>query len=218
MARRQRLGAIAMLFLAAILVPTAGALGLEVPHRTLLVFGDSLSAGYGVSHEDAWVTLLGRKLASQPATASWEVVNASISGETTHGGTARIAGALDRFHPDIVILELGGNDALRGTPIEETRRNLESMAQQIQQHHARLVVVGIALPPNYGDDFTATFAGLFSDLAKRHHAALLPNLVESLGTGREQFQADGIHPLGSAQPKLLASVWRVLEPLLKAPR
>jgi len=182
--------------------------------RTILVFGDSLSAGLGMAREESWPALLERELARRGGTPPWTVVNASISGETTHGGAARLAATLDRVAPAIVILELGGNDALRGLPLEDSRRNLATMATLIEQHHARLLVVGIALPPNFGDEFGADFARLFSDLARAHHAPLVPNLVESLGTGREEFQADGIHPQGRAQAKLMASVLKRLEPLL----
>lgn len=187
-----------------------------VASRTVLVFGDSLSAGLGMAREEAWPALLERELARRGGTPPWTVVNASISGETTHGGVARLQATLDRVAPAIVVLELGGNDALRGLPIEDSRRNLEAMASLVERHHARLLVVGIVLPPNFGDEFSAEFAQLFSALAKRHRAALLPNLVEALGTGREEFQADGIHPLARAQPRLMASVLQQLGPLLAA--
>lgn len=192
----------------------ASALAAATAVRTVLVFGDSLSAGYGMASEEAWPTLLAHELAQRGATPPWQVVNASISGETTHGGVARLPATLERVRPAVVILELGGNDALRGLPLADSRRNLDAMAALVEAHHARLLVVGVALPPNFGDDYAGEFAQLFSTLAVRHHAALLPNLVESLGDGREAFQADGIHPQGRAQPQLLASVMRRLEPLL----
>ncbi|MDE3011332.1 MAG: arylesterase [Pseudomonadota bacterium] len=192
----------------------ASALAAAPALHTVLVFGDSLSAGYGMASEQAWPALLAHELAQRSATPPWQVVNASISGETTHGGAARLAATLERVRPAVVILELGGNDALRGLPLADSRRNLEAMATMVEAHHARLLVVGVALPPNFGDDYTGEFARLFSTLAARHHAALLPNLVESLGDSREAFQADGIHPQGRAQPQLLASVMRHLEPLL----
>lgn len=184
--------------------------------RTVLVFGDSLSAGLGMAREQSWPALLAEALDRRGGSPAWQLVNASISGETTHGGLARLPATLDRVSPAVVILELGGNDALRGLPISDSRRNLDAMARLVTARHARLLVVGIALPPNFGDDYAGEFAQMFSDVAKAHHAALLPNLVESLGTGREAFQADGIHPLARVQPQLMTSVLQRLEPLLGA--
>jgi acyl-CoA thioesterase-1 len=201
---------------ASLVLPAATVGAAPVAKRTVLVFGDSLSAGYGMALDEAWPTLLGRALANRPAGSQWTVVNASISGETTHGGMTRLPATLARAQPAVVILELGGNDALRGLPIEDTRRNLEAMAVAIENQRAQLLVVGIALPPNYGDDYTQSFAQLFEDLARRHHAPVVPNLVEPLGTGRSDFQADGIHPQGRVQSRLLATVLPRLEPLLKA--
>lgn len=200
----------------AALMPAAVAATAPTVARQLLVFGDSLSAGYGMARDDSWPALLQRELTRRGGNPPWQVVNASISGETTHGGAARLEATLERVRPEVVILELGGNDALRGVPLESSRRDLEIMAQLIVQHRARLLVVGIAMPPNFGDDYQREFAGLFSTLAARHHAPLLPNLVEALGSGREDFQADGIHPQARVQPLLLASVLRRLDPLLAA--
>jgi acyl-CoA thioesterase-1 len=183
--------------------------------QRILVFGDSLSAGYGMAREQAWPSLLAEQLAHSGSGTEWEVINASVSGETTHGGLNRLGPALLRFAPAVVILELGGNDALRGTPLGETRRNLDELARQIGAQGARLLIVGVALPPNFGEDYTRDFAALFELTARRHKAALVPNLVEALGSSREAFQADGIHPLASAQPRLLATVMGRLDALLK---
>ena len=184
------------------------------PARRIVVFGDSLSAGYGMAREEAWPSLLAQRLRASSAGAGWEVVNASISGETTHGGMARLKSTLDRLQPAVVILELGGNDALRGMPLADMRRNLEQMAALIQAQGARLLIVGVALPPNFGADYTREFASVFAQTARQRKATLVANLVESLGTGREDFQADGIHPLARVQDKLLASVMRGLAPLI----
>lgn len=192
---------------------TQTAPGQAVAARRLLVFGDSLSAGYGMAREAAWPSLLAKQLAARKQ--AWQVINASVSGETTHGGLARLKPTLEKMQPAAVILELGGNDALRGTPIEDTRRNLDAMAKMIVASGARLLVVGVGLPPNFGDDYTSAFAALFTTLAHRYKAALVPNLLAALGTSREEFQADGIHPLPAVQDKLLATVQLQLEPLLR---
>ncbi len=182
---------------------------------TVLVFGDSLSAGYGMASQEAWPALLAQTLQAQPATARWKVVNASVSGETTHGGATRLPAALALHHPQVVILELGGNDALRGQPLENMQRELISMVRKIRQAGARTLLVGIALPPNFGDDFTTAFAGVYTAVARSEHAPLVPNLVAALGTGREDFQADGIHPLPRVQNRLLQVVLPALKPLLR---
>ena len=185
------------------------------PVKHVLVFGDSLSAGYGMAREDAWPTLLGQRLQAGPATRNWQVVNASVSGETTHGGLTRLAATLARERPAVVVLELGGNDALRGLPLPDTRRNLSTMVRQARASGARVLLVGIALPPNFGEDYTRDFAAMYAAVARDTHVPLLANLVEALGVGREDFQADGIHPQGRVQGRLLDSVMKQLGPLLK---
>lgn len=181
--------------------------------RTVLVFGDSLSSGYGLPLDKAWVSLLQARLAT--GLKPWRVVNASLSGETTAGGLPRLEPLLHREKPDIVILELGGNDGLRGLPPEQTRSNLDSMIRLGKRHGARVLLVGMQLPPNYGRAYTEKFRGLFPELAGKHKVALAPFLLEGIGENREFFQPDGIHPTVAAQPILLDNVWPHLKPLLK---
>ena len=187
----------------------------NAPVKHVLVFGDSLSAGYGMAREDAWPSLLDHHLQDHATTRAWSVVNASISGETTHGGLTRLPATLAREHPAVVVLELGGNDALRGLPLDQAQQNLSHMVQQAKASGARVLLVGIALPPNFGEDYTRDFSAMFAAVARREHVPLLPNLVESLGSGRQDFQADGIHPQGRVQDHLLGSVLQRLEPMLK---
>lgn len=184
----------------------------------VLVFGDSLSAGYGMALEAAWPSLLGRELARQPDTRDWQVVNDSLSGETTRGGLARLPAALARVHPAVVIVELGGNDALRGLPVQQARDNLLAMGRLVEQAHAHLLVVGVALPPNFGDALVEAYAACWQEVARRSHAPLVPNLVARLGTSRDAFQADGIHPQASHQRELLDEVLPPLRPLLRRAR
>lgn len=179
--------------------------------RTILVFGDSLSAGYGVPRDKAWVTLLQQELRhSHP---QYRVINASISGETTVGGLQRIGRALRKYRPVILILELGANDGLRGATIASIRRNLIAMLRQARAIHCKVLLVGIQLPPNYGIDYTAQFKAIYPQLARRYHTALVPFLLD--GVKPEQFQADDLHPNATAQPTLLHNVLQKLEPMLE---
>lgn len=180
---------------------------------TLLVFGDSLSAGYGIAREQSWPVLLEQQL--QKEGKPFTVVNASISGETTAGGRARLAAALDQFKPAIVILALGANDGLRGLPIAAMKENLATMIAQAKRHHTRVLLVGIRLPPNYGENYTQAFAASFHTLARREKIALLPFLLEPIALDAEAFQADGLHPTAAAQPKLMQHVRASLAPLLR---
>ncbi len=181
--------------------------------NTLLVFGDSLSAGYGIPPSQGWVSLLQQKLSTEGY--GQRVVNASISGETTSGGKTRLPRALAQHHPDIVILELGANDGLRGLPLEATRANLDAMIQLIQKAGARPLLVGIQLPPNYGPSYTTRFRDLFAGLARERRAALVPFLMEGVAVDERYMQADGLHPNAAGQPLLLDTVWRTLKPLLR---
>ena len=183
--------------------------------QTLLVFGDSLSAGLGMARQNAWPSLLEARLAKrrQP----YRVVNASISGETTSGGLARLPQALARFKPTIVILELGANDGLRGLSLEQMRGNLGGMIRLCQENHARVLLIGIKLPPNYGIDYTRKFAASFAELARQHRTALLPFLFAGFAENRAAFQQDGLHPTAAMQPAMLANVWGALAPLLRKP-
>jgi acyl-CoA thioesterase-1 len=178
----------------------------------LLVFGDSLSAAYRMDEEQGWVALLSERLKQNNMAVS--VVNTSVSGETTTGGLSRLPATLQTHQPDIVILELGGNDGLRGLPIASMRQNLESMVQLIQQSGAQVILAGIQIPPNYGARYTGPFAAQFGELAQVHGIALIPFLLEGIMENRELVQDDGVHPKPEAQPMVLANVWEVLEPIL----
>ena len=178
--------------------------------ETILVFGDSLSAAYGIPREAGWVNLMQQEL--QHSHPRYQVVNASISGETTTGGRQRIATALRQHRPVIVILELGANDGLRGTPIADIEANLAALIQQARKARARVLLLGMQLPPNYGADYTARFKALYPKLAQRYHVALVPFFME--GVAPEQFQADNLHPTAQAQPHILQNVMQQLEPLL----
>jgi len=181
---------------------------------TILVYGDSLSAAYGIGQKDGWVNLLGGRL--KQSKADYNVVNASISGETTAGGAARIDAALERFKPDVVVLALGGNDGLRGLPVGEMKANLGKIARTAQARGARVLVVGMRIPPNYGPKYTQAFYDAFAEVARETKSGYVPFLLERVADRRELFQPDQIHPTADAQPLLLDTVWKGLEPLLKA--
>ena len=179
----------------------------------LLVYGDSLSAAYGIPREAGWVALLEKRL------PDWRVVNASVSGETTAGGLTRLSGILAAHKPRLVILELGANDGLRGLPLARTEANLNAMVQQIRAQGGETLLVGMRLPPNYGPAYTQGFQALFAQVARKQRAALVTFLLEGVADRIENFQADGLHPTAEAQPRILENVWTVLVPrLLRAPR
>ena len=184
--------------------------------RTVLVVGDSLSAEYGLARGTGWVALLEQRIAREQIAAT--VVNASISGDTTAGGLARLPALLREKKPSVVVVELGGNDALRGLPLEATRANLVEMTKLAKAAGAKVVIVGMQLPPNYGRAYGDCFAALFADVAKSEGAALVPFLLKGVAdaaNAETMFQPDRIHPLASAHPTMLANVWPVLAPLLK---
>jgi acyl-CoA thioesterase-1 len=183
------------------------------PGKSLLVYGDSLSAAYGIPQQQGWVALLGERLKRERP--DYSVANASISGETTAGGLARLPKALERAKPGIVILELGANDGLRGLPVAAMKKNLSAMIERAQQAGAQVLVVGMRLPPNYGTEYAGAFERAFAEVAKSHKAALVPFLMEGFAEKEEFFQADRIHPTDKAQPRLLDNVWKALAPLLK---
>ncbi|WP_442915662.1 arylesterase [Marinobacter sp. C2H3] len=183
--------------------------------RTLLILGDSLSAGYGVPTETAWVQLLRQRLVDR-GLEHWDVVNASISGETTDGGARRLPDLLEKHRPDIVMVELGGNDGLRGFPPDVIRANLTTMITESQKAGARVVLVGMQIPPNYGQRYTEAFAGLYPSLSDRYGTALVPFFLADIYNHDELMQNDGIHPTEAGQPRLLENVWPVLAPLLEA--
>jgi acyl-CoA thioesterase I len=180
---------------------------------TLMVFGDSLSAGYGLKPGEGWVSLLEQRL--QKEKLDYKVVNASISGETTTGGRNRIADALKTHRPSVVIVELGANDGLRGGTVETTKANLEAIVDASHKARARIVLVGIHLPPNYGMAYTDKFRQVFPDVARQKKTALVPFLFEGFADKPDYFQADGLHPAPNAQPIMLDLVWKALQPLLR---
>jgi acyl-CoA thioesterase I len=190
---------------------TAGAA--QSAPQSIVVFGDSLSAAYGIAQARGWVALLAERLKHERP--DYSVVNTSISGETTAGGAARIRKTLEQHKPSIVILELGANDGLRGLPVAQMRQNLASMIEQAQKAGARVVLVGMKLPPNYGPEYTRAFEATYGELAKRHKTALVPFLLEDFAEKQELFQPDRIHPTEAAQPLMMERVWKVLQSLLK---
>ena len=179
--------------------------------KNILVFGDSLSAGYGIARDDSWVSLLQQEL--KKSHPQFEIVNASISGETTSGGLRRIGKALQDHHPAVVVVELGANDGLRGGAITEMEKNLSKIIEQAQKADARVLLLGIQLPPNYGLEYTRQFRALYPRLAKKHNIPLLPFMLE--GVPPEQFQADNLHPNAEAQPRIMRHILQSLLPLLR---
>ncbi|TQD41821.1 arylesterase [Lysobacter aestuarii] len=180
--------------------------------RTVLVMGDSLSAAHGLASAQGWVALTADRIAkSHPG---WKVVNASISGETTAGGASRIGAELARHSPEVVVIELGANDGLRGLPLAQTRENLDRMIRASKAAGARVLLVGMRMPPNLGARYTEGFAANYTALADTHGVSLLPFLLEPIARDRANFQADNLHPVASAQPRLRDHVWPLLEPLL----
>ena len=181
--------------------------------RTILVFGDSLSAVHGIRSEEGWVALLTQRLHSQGY--GYQIVNASVSGETTSGGLARLPGALQGHHPQLVLLELGANDGLRGLPLRTTRENLVQMVRVSQASGAHVLLAGMRLPPNLGPRYTDEFARMFPELANQYHLPLVPFLLDKVALNPALVQDDGLHPNARAQPLILDTVWPYLKPLLK---
>ena len=183
---------------------------------TILVVGDSISAEYGIARGSGWVALLQNRLAQQKSPA-YQAVNASISGDTTSGGRARLAGLLKQHQPKIVVIELGANDALRGLPLASTQANLAAMVDSAQQSGAKVLLLGMQVPPNYGARYTADFAKVFTTLAADKKTGLVPFLLQGVADvpdAGKNFQADRIHPLASAHPTLLTNVWPQLHKLM----
>ena len=193
--------------------PAAKAAGARVD--TVLIVGDSLSAEYGLTRGTGWVPLLEKQIADEKKSA--RVINASISGDTTSGGRSRLAALLVQHRPTVVVLELGGNDALRGLPLEMTASNLTAMTQAAKKAGAKVLLVGMQVPPNYGGAYAATFSGLFGKVAKAEKVALVPFLLKGIADGDDaasRFQADRIHPNAQSQPRMLANVWPELRKLI----
>jgi acyl-CoA thioesterase I len=180
----------------------------------ILVYGDSLSAGYGIRVEQGWVSLLAQK--TQREGYGFRVVNASISGETSAGGLSRLPHTLTVQQPRIVLLELGANDGLRGLPLALTRTNLDQMITLLQSQHIAVLLLGLRMPPNYGERYTTAFANMYQELAAAHKIALLPFLLDRVALTPGLMQADGLHPNEQGQPLLLDNVWPKLLPLLRA--
>ena len=176
--------------------------------------GDSISAGYGIQRDRGWVSLLSERLARKGY--AYQVVNASMSGETTTGGLARLPQALASHDPRVVIIELGGNDALRGYPVTTIRENLERMVQLARQGDRRVLLLGMQIPPNYGPRYTRAFTEMYREVASRTDAALVPFFLEDVALAPGLMQADGIHPTEAAQPLLLETLWNFLQPLLES--
>jgi len=191
------------------------ALPVLASQNTVLVLGDSLSAAYGVPSETAWVELLRDRIESQDL--DWTVVNASISGETTDGGLRRLPGLLEAHDPTIVVIELGGNDGLRGFPPNVIESNLANMIEQVRDTGATPLLVGMQIPPNYGQRYTTMFADIFPTLSDRYNTVLVPFFLDGIYDQDGLMQGDGIHPTEEAQPRLLDNIWPKLEPLLNNP-
>jgi acyl-CoA thioesterase-1 len=188
------------------------AMAKQISPQTIVVFGDSLSAAYGIPQHEGWVALLQQRLHQQKL--NYDVVNASISGETTSGGLSRFANMLKLQKPNIVLIELGGNDGLRGLSAVETHNNLEAMIQQAQKNKAKVLLIGMKIPPNYGLKYSQQFSDNYQALAKKHSAVLVPFLLEGVAGNPDLIQADGLHPTAVAQTKILENVWPVLTKML----
>ena len=178
----------------------------------LLVLGDSLAAGYGIEPEQGWVQLLRQRLDERGY--GLEVVNASVSGETTSGGLSRLPALLDTHQPAVVLIELGANDGLRGTPLNIVQSNLDALVDKAQQSGARVLLIGNRLPPNYGPQYTGAFFELFARVAAQREIPLVPFLLDGVAQDWDLMQNDGYHPTAQAQPRLLENVWPALQPLL----
>ena len=194
----------------------ADAANTTVPDKpVIVVLGDSISAEYGLPRDTGWVALMRRRLADERI--DYNVANASISGDTTSGGLARLPALMQRLKPAILIVELGANDALRGVPLTTTEDNLRSIIEQAQRAHTKVVLIGMYVPPNYGPDYTQKFHGLYGELSKQFQVPLVPFLLAGIENKPAMFQADQIHPTQEAQPVLLNNVWPTLKPLLRTP-
>lgn len=197
-----------------LLVVCIGAPGSAIAaERTILVLGDSLSAGYGIKAAEGWTSLLQQRLASEGY--GYRVVNASVSGETTSGGETRLPRALSLNSPAVVIIELGANDALRGLPLDVSRKALRSMVEASRAAGAEVLLLGMRIPPNYGARYAREFEQVFTELSTQEKVTLVPFFLEKIALDDRNFQADGLHPTAAAQPKLLATVWPTLKPMLR---
>jgi acyl-CoA thioesterase-1 len=196
-----------------LLVLTTSASAYSAP-KTVLVLGDSLSAEYGLTRGSGWVALLEKKLKAEKIDAA--VVNASISGETTSGGRSRLPALLAQHRPDIVVIELGANDGLRGQPVAAAEANLRTMIELAGKNKARVVLVGMRMPPNYGRDYTERFFGMYKSLSTQYKAPLVPFMLDGVADKPALFQPDRLHPSAAAHPIILANIWPAFAPLVKA--
>lgn len=186
---------------------------MSVSHAaTVLVFGDSLSAGYGLRVEDGWVHLLQQQMPTHA------FINASISGETSGNGLARLPALLQQHRPDVLVLELGANDGLRGFPLSTLQNNLQAMVDLGKQFHCRILVLGVRIPSNYGPRYTQAFANVFQKIADKNAVSVVPFFLQAIASDDKNFQADHLHPNAAAQPKIAATVMPALKPLLEAAR
>lgn len=181
----------------------------------IVVFGDSLSAGYGIDAGRGWVNLLSEKLRNEGY--AYQVVNASISGETTDGGLQRLDKTLQRWQPSLLIVELGGNDGLRGKPLSGIKQNLQDIVEKSLSSNSGVLMLGMQIPPNYGPRYTRQFFSLFDEVASEYQLPLVPFFLDGVATRPELMQSDGIHPTAEAQPLMLELVWSTLQPLLQSP-
>lgn len=210
-AKRTTLLGAAVRLLAGVALVVATTSAYSAP-KNLLVLGDSLSAEYGLQRGSGWTGLLQQRL--QQSKADYQVVNASISGDTTIGGRNRLPALMTQHKPEVLVIELGANDALRGLPLKTSQDNLQAMIDLARQQKAKVLLVGMQIPPNYGPDYTRRFAGMYQALAKDNKVALVPFFFEGIAADLSLFQADRIHPNERAQPKLLDNVWPHLKPLV----
>lgn len=210
-ARRNALVGAVLRLLAGVILMVAATSAYSAP-KNLLVLGDSLSAEYGLQRGTGWTVLLQQRL--QQNKLDYQVVNASISGDTTIGGRNRLPPLMAQHQPAVVVIELGANDALRGLPLKTSQDNLQAMIDLAHQHKAKVLLVGMQIPPNYGPDYTRRFAAMYQDLAKSNKVALVPFFFEGIAADLSLFQADRIHPTEQAQPRLLDNVWPYLKPLV----
>ena len=199
--------------LCGLLLLAASASAYSAP-KTVLVLGDSLSAEYGLSRGSGWVALLEQKLKTEKLDA--KVVNASISGETTSGGRSRLPALLNLHRPDIVVIELGANDGLRGQPVAAAEANLRSMIEQANKNKARVLLVGMRMPPNYGRTYTESFWGMYKKLSTDFKSPLVPFMLEGVADKPKLFQSDRLHPSAEAHPIILANIWPEFVALVKA--
>ena len=200
-------------FLAVLLLSFSAATNAYSASKTVLVVGDSLSAEYGITRGTGWVALLEQRLKEQKLVAT--VVNASVSGETTSGGRTRMPALLSKHKPDVVVIELGANDGLRGLPVPAAEANLRAMIDASRKSGARVLLVGMRMPPQYGRDYTDRFFAMYGTLSKETKVPLAPFMLDGVAQKPEWFQADRLHPLAEAHPTILGNIWPHLQPILK---